>query len=150
MASEGRIGYKSKLAWGDGATPEIFTPIKEQLSVEPADTQTDEVEFSNQDSLNFRKEFKPSWIDGGELTVTFNYIPGEDSQSQLRDDRDAQTIRNYQLGIADPITGDVEETVTFAGWVKSFKLGTITPADRLEGTATIRVTGPETWALATP
>lgn len=146
--SNGRIGYKSKLAWGDGATPtEVFTPIAEQLSVEPADAQTDEVEFSNQDSLDFRKEFKPSWIDGGELTVTFNYIPGDTSQAKLREDRDSQTIRNWQLGIADPITGDVDETVTFQGWVKSFKLGTVSPADRLEGSGTIRVTGPEVWAV---
>jgi Lambda phage tail tube protein, TTP len=146
--SNGRIGYKSKLAWGDGATPtEVFTEIAEQLSVEPADTQTDEVEFSNQDSLDFRKEFKPSWIDGGELTVTCNYIPGDTTQAKLRDDRDGQIIRNWRINVADPLTGDINETITFQGWVKSFKLGTISPADRLECSGTIRVTGPETWVV---
>lgn len=145
--SQGRIGYKTKLAWGDGATPtEAFTEIAEQLTLEPADTQTDEVEFSNQDSDDFRKEFKPSWIDGGELTVTFNYIPGNTTQSNVRDDRDAQTIRNWRINLRDPVSNTVDQTITFAGWVKSFKLNTIDPASRMEGSATIRVTGPETWA----
>jgi hypothetical protein len=144
--SSGRIGYKTKLAWGNGASPEVFTEIAEQLTLEPADAQTDEVEFSNQDSTGFRKEFKPSWIDGGELTVTCNYIPGNASQAQMRTDRDNQTIRNWRINLRDPITGSIDQTITFAGWVKSFRLNTISPADRMEVSATIRVTGAETWA----
>lgn len=144
--SQGRVGYKSKLAYGDGGSPEVFTEIAEQTSLEPADAVADEVEFSNQDSVGFRKEFKPTWIDGGELSVTANYIPGNATQAQLRTDRDAQTVRNWRINLRDPIAGSIDQTITFAGFVKSFKLNTISPADKVEMAATIRVTGAETWS----
>jgi Lambda phage tail tube protein, TTP len=144
--SMGRVGYKTKLAYGDGATPtENFTEIAEQTSLEPADAVTDEVEFSNQDSLNFRKEWKPTWIDGGELTCTANYIPGNATQEAPRTDRDNQTIRNWRINVRDPITGSIDQTITFAGYVKGYKLNTISPADKVEVQITIRVTGAETW-----
>ena len=40
--SQGTIGYKSKLAWGDGGAPEVFTEVAEQVTCEPADPQFDE------------------------------------------------------------------------------------------------------------
>jgi hypothetical protein len=145
--SQGRIGYKSKLAYGDGGTPtELFTEVAEQTSLEPPDTTTDEVEFSNQDSPNYRKEFKPTWIDGGECVCTCNYIPSNITQQAPRTDRDNQTIRNWRINLRDPISGAIDQTITFQGYVKSYKLNTISPADKMELSFTVRVTGAETWA----
>lgn len=145
--SQGRVGYKSKLAAGDGATPtEVFTPIAEIVSIEPADATTEEVDFTNQDSVGWRKEFKPTWIDGGEVTAVCNYIPGDATQEAARDDRDAHTIRNWRILICEPVADVIDQHITFQGFVKTYKLDTISPSDPMRLTIVVRVTGPETWA----
>src|SRR5262245_33216322 len=106
------------MAYGDGGRPtEIFTAFEEENEHAHPDTLTEEVEFSNHDSLNYRKEFKPTWIDGGECVCTANYIPSNTTQQAPRTDRDNQTIRNWRINLRDPITGAIDQTITFAGYV---------------------------------
>ena len=122
--SEGRIGYKTKLAWGDGATPEVFTEIAEQISLEPADDADGRGRvLATRTRLNFRKEFKPSWIDGGELTRHLQLHPR--ATRRRRSSATIATPRPSATGGSTSATrspGRIDETVTFAGWVKSFKL----------------------------
>jgi tail tube protein len=145
--SQGRVGYKTKLAYGDGATPtEVFTEIAEQVTLEPANAVAEEVDFTNQDSPGWRKESKPTWIDGGELTCTCNYIPGDTTQEAVRDDWNAHTIRNWRLNIREPVADVIDETNTFQGYVKDWKLNTISPTEAMRVQFVVKVTGPETWA----
>ncbi len=144
--SLGIIGYKARIWKGDGATPEVFTPAPEVVSIDPADPQFDEAEFTHLESPNRRKEFKPTFSDGGEVKVEENYIPGDSFQQGVQTDRDAGTIRNFKISWADNETGAILRAVIFPGYVKSAKPGNTTTKERVPFNWTVRVTGAETWS----
>lgn len=72
--SEARLGYGTKLLMGDGGSPEVFAEIGEVGDFEDGDT-VEQVEVTNHQSPNRRREYIAALKDGAEISFPVNYIP---------------------------------------------------------------------------
>lgn len=72
--TQATLGYGSKLKLGDAAGAG-FADIGEITSAIMNEENTDLLEVTNHQSVGKRKEFIGAFIDGGEITITCNYIP---------------------------------------------------------------------------
>lgn len=75
MTTQARLGYSTKLLMGDAGSPEVFAEVGE-ITEGPDDEDSAElIEVTNHQSPNRRREYIGDLIDGGEITLTCNYIP---------------------------------------------------------------------------
>jgi len=146
MASQGMIGYKADIQYGDGATPEVFTSVFEVTSIDPSNPQFDEVEFTHLQSPNRTREFKPTFIDMGELACEANFVPSDPTHQQIFTDRASGIVRNWRYRIKDNISAAVLRTATFPGYVKSAKEGPVTTTDKIALTFSVRISGAVTYS----
>lgn len=149
--SDGIIGYKATISHSadSGVT---WTKMPEVTSIDPADPQYDEAEFTHLESTGRRREFKPTFVDGGEVSVECNYVDkianaGEAAkQAALRTLRDNGTVEYWKIEWRQNDTvGALLETCTFQAFVKSVKPGSITTTDPVKFSFVLRVTGAEVW-----
>lgn len=77
MTTQARLGYGSKLLIGDGGSPETFAEIGEITEGPDDGDSVDNIEVTNHQSPGRRKEYIGALIDGGDLTITVNYIPSD-------------------------------------------------------------------------
>lgn len=75
MTTEARLGYGTKLLFGDGGSPEQFAEIGEVTEGPDDEDSVDLEEVTNHQSPGRRREYIGQLIDGGEITLTCNYIP---------------------------------------------------------------------------
>lgn len=78
----GMIGYGSTVRIGRGATP-TWTELDLIGDLDLPDEQIDEVETTHMKSPGRRRQFISGLIDGGELTIPMNYIPGSTTDDLL-------------------------------------------------------------------
>lgn len=81
---DGMIGYGSTIRIGRGATP-TWTEIELVGDITLPDEQIDEVEITHMKSPGRRRQFIAGLLDGGEITVPMNYIPGSVTDVLLLD-----------------------------------------------------------------
>lgn len=81
---DGMIGYGSSVRVGRGATP-TWTEIELVGDIGLPDEQLDEVEITHMKSPGRRRQFIAGLIDGGEVTVPMNYIPGSPTDTLLHE-----------------------------------------------------------------
>ena len=145
MASNAVLGKGVQLKRGDGASPETFSLIPEMLSISEApDSTKDLVDVTNHDSGDNR-EYILGLGDGNEIQCEFNYTDpdtGGTQQDGLRDDKDNDTARNFQLlfpmfspDLLCSFTGLVRKVTPIPGLNEAIKLQ-----------VTIKVTGDAVWA----
>lgn len=98
MTTQARLGYGVKLRLGDGATPtETFAEIAEIKTLDDGDS-AEAVEVTNHQSPGRRKQFIPGLIDGDEISLTLNYIPGHATHSLAAGLRGLVGVqRNFRL-----------------------------------------------------
>ncbi len=142
-ATLGSIGYKSKAYREDSANPGTFLQIIEVKSIDPAEPQYDEAEFTHLESPSATKEFKPTMKDPGEVKFTCNAVQGNAVQQGIESDFYAgtTTVQSWRHEICDNVTGAVQKTYTYPAYIKSVKRGPISTSDPIELAITIRVTG---------
>lgn len=125
---------------GDGGGTEVFNAIGEVVSISglgggaPA-----EIDVTNLSSTG--KEFLMGIADAGEVSIDLNLDTGDTYQTQLRTDRAAQTLRNFQLDLTDSGT----TTISFAAYIKTFEVG-VAVDDKISLSVSLRVSGLETYA----
>jgi len=90
-------GVGTILARGDGASPEVFTPIAKIISVGGPDESKDELDDTTLDSTGGYKEFVSGLKDGGSLALALNFNPADAGQLALETDYAAGTKQNYKL-----------------------------------------------------
>ncbi len=135
-------GFGVQFKTGDGASPEVFTAVAEVLSVGGPTINRDVIEATHTDSLNNYKEFLSGLTDGGEVTVTMNFLPGDvtqDESSGIMGDFLVQTLRQYQ--IVFPTSPAV--TWTFAAFITGFEPDAPID-DRMTSSATFKLSGKPT------
>ena len=54
----------------------VYTAFTEPTEMTPPGTSRDSVDFTHFGSPDFFREFKPGLSDGGEMTMTYNLVPG--------------------------------------------------------------------------
>jgi predicted secreted protein len=101
------------------------------------------IEVTAHDSPNQYREFVKGLKDGGEVTITINYDPGNSTHSALDADFEEDDPRNYRIIV---LPGDADEhTWTFSGLITS--IGDEFPVDdRMEREVTFKISGKPTLA----
>lgn len=102
---------------GDGGGTEVFTTITRVVSISGVGNgASTEIDITDLSSAG--KEFLMGLKDEGEISLAINYDPDDAEQDGLRTDRDARTLRNFQIVMTDsPAT-----TISFSAYVKTFGL----------------------------
>lgn len=76
MATQARIGHGSSFLMGDSNSPGTWTEIAEITSITPPSVSRDVIDATNSDSPDRWREHIPGLLDGGEVTIEGNFIPG--------------------------------------------------------------------------
>ncbi len=152
--SAGFIGYKARLSRSTAGNAGPWTAIPETKSFNPGEKTVDEAEFTHLESPGKVREFKPTFSDGGTMTVVCNYLdPLLDAAGAA-----VQTALFAALGVENADyywkiewkkndeTGTVLRTVIFPGYVSSAKPPDTTTSDPVEFNFSVRVTGAEVWS----
>lgn len=137
--SEAVITNGTTVQVGDGAVPEVFTPIAEVVDIDPPSGEAAEVEVTHLTSD--AKEFRGGLRDFGSGTMTVNLIDDDASQQQLEDDLATGEIRNYRIV---PPAASTAVPRAFAAFVKAFKLAQIAIDQPYRAVITLRASGPVT------
>lgn len=100
------------------------------------------IEVTAHDSPNGYREFVKGLKDGGEVTATLNYNPGNSTHSQLDADFEEDALRNYRITI---LPGEADEhSWTFSGLITA--IGDSFPVDdRMERDVTFKISGKPTY-----
>jgi len=140
------IGKGILFSRGDGASPEQFVKVAEVVNVSPPALSRDSVQATHTDSPGGAHEYIPGLRDGGECTVTVNFLPANATQGNasgglLHDYNNQDVARNYRVTFPNsPAT-----TWTFAGFITGFQ--PVAPIDdRMTAEITFKVTGVPTIA----
>lgn len=92
--------HGTKLARGDGASPEVFTAIANLTSIDLS-SSTDMLDVSNHDTANNSREFIPGYHDPGSVSFSGHYDPADATHDEtaagLSGDHQARTAANYQF-----------------------------------------------------
>lgn len=141
MATSAISAHGTQLKVGDGADPEVFTTIAEVKDISGPPQTMDTEEVTNHDSGGW-KEYIPTLLDAGEVTFDVNYT-GDTSQTSLRTDQQARTLRTWNI----VIPFDTPETLEFSGYITNFSYN-FPVAGVASGSLTIKVTGAITSTTA--
>lgn len=136
------VAFGTVLAFGDGGNVEVFTKIGQVKDISGPNMSRDTIDVTNHDSPNGYKEFLASLRDGGEVTFTVEYDPGDPNHDQstgLLYLFGLNVRTNFQLIF--PVTASVGFWgYTFTGLVTAF--GAKAPVDgSLTADMTIKVAG---------
>ena len=140
------VGTKfTELRRGNGADPEVFTPVKEVVSwTGPAETAS-QIEVTSLQSP--AKEFISGLRDGGEVTLELNFIPSDAGQQGLRTDLSSGTTRNFELVLPDNTVDADRTTIEFAAIVTSFQIqGGVDAA--VKASCTLKISGEATYTYS--
>ncbi|MDX3689952.1 phage tail tube protein [Streptomyces europaeiscabiei] len=91
----GLDAFGTQLQRGDGATPEVFTPLANVTDITPPGIERETYDVTAHDSEDAWREFIGGLKDGGEVELDLNYDPRE-HDSLLSDFADA-VPRNYKV-----------------------------------------------------
>jgi hypothetical protein len=140
--TEARIGWGGKLYLGTANTEVSLVELSEVREVGFPQDEADEHEVTHLLSPGRRKEFIQGLIDGGEMTATFNYVPGGTTDLALTDAKDTGTTRKIKIVIPDDSgTGAADWNMVTSVFVKKYAPDTMEPNAPITATATFRVTG---------
>lgn len=119
----------------------VYVAIANVSDLSGPSRQRDAIEVTAHDSPDQYREFVKGLKDGGEVTATINYDPGQATHGQLDSDFEEHDLRNYQIVV---LPGDVNEhTWTFSALITD--LGDSFPVDdRMEREVTFKISGKPT------
>lgn len=123
----------------DGAG--TFVTVANVSDLSGPSRQRDAIEVTAHDSPDQYREFVKGLKDGGEVTATINYNPGNTTHQALDDDFEEDALRDYQVvllpGEADEHTWEFSALITDLG--DSFPID-----DRMERDVTFKISGKPT------
>ena len=124
MSSNAWWAYGSELKIGDDGTTEAFTKVAEIIDISGPSMSRDAIEVTNQDSPSGWREFIPGLRNGGEVSLTANWIPVSGTQdgtsgvlSKFTDD----ILHNWQIITADDGSSGTMD-IDFAAIVTNFSI----------------------------
>lgn len=116
---------------------EAFTTIAEVTGLGGPGETLELIDATHMESPSGYREYIPSLLDSGEISVDLNFLPGTAGQTGLRSDLVNKVRRNFEMVWTD---GD-STTYSFAGYVTNIE-PSASIDDKLSASATIKVTGP--------
>lgn len=91
----GLDAFGTQLQRGDGATPEVFTPLANVADITPPGIERETYDVTAHDSPEAWREFIGGLKDGGEVEIEVNYDPRE--HDNLIADFADSAPRNYKI-----------------------------------------------------
>lgn len=143
---EASIGWGGEFHLSTDDTTGNLVELVQVVSFGLPNETTDEVETTHLKSPGRRKEYISGLRDGGEVSVTFNYRPGSTTDTMLRDAKAAGDTRAIRFVI--PENGTAAYQIDTTAYVSGYDRGEVAAGDKMEATATFRITGDETQAAA--
>lgn len=128
-------GFGTLLKLGDEASPEVWTTIAEITGLTGPGEKLDLIECTHMESPSNYKEYIPSLVDGGEVSIDLNFLPGNSVQQSIRTAMTARTKKHFQITWTN--TGGTK--YAFYGYVTSFQ-PSAKINDKLSASITIKVT----------
>lgn len=143
MTSSAFWAFGSILQLGNGATPEVFSAIAEITELVPPKMSKDSIEVTNHDSTNAWREFLPGMRDGGEVTLTANWLPTnatQDGTTGILESFTDDDNHNWKIIAPDTII-----TISFSGHVTAFE-PELPMEEQGKLSVTIKISGPVTFS----
>lgn len=134
MASAGIAAKDTAITWNSTAVPELD-------NIELTGSRGEKIDITNHDSADDYREYVLGLLDGGNITLTGNFLPGNANQTALITDHYSRTARTWVITYPDTGTA----TFTGSGLVESFRV-TAPVAGKLGVEFTISISGKPTFA----
>lgn len=125
-----RSGFGALLKRGDGGSPEVFTTVAEVVNIGAVETRMNLADATHMESPDQHMERIPTLLESSDISLELNYLPGDTTQTNLRNDVMNRTLRNFQITIPGS-----SRVVSFAAFVSQ-----IGPAFPHDGKMTQNVT----------
>jgi predicted secreted protein len=118
-----------------------FVKIANVSDLSGPEREREAIEVTAHDSPDQYREFVKGLKDGGEVSITLNYNPGDSGHKALDADFEEDGLRDYQVVL---LPGDADEhTWEFSALITS--LGDSFPVDdRMEREVTVKISGKPT------
>lgn len=118
--------------------------IAELTSIGSPALKLDTKEVTNHQSANSYREYIGTLLDGGEVSISGNFIASDtNGQIGLIDDMNNKTLQSFVITFPAAITA----TWTFSALVTAFEMGEMTPDGSIEFSATLKISGKPTLAI---
>jgi predicted secreted protein len=142
------MGYAT--GWGGQAHLHNGTTLTELIGVTsvamPEDT-VDEIDVTTLKAAGRRKEFISGLIDGGTIEIEMNFVPNSATDILCRAAKDAGDSRAWKIVVPDD-DGTPLRKYEGSGFVKGYKINTLSPNEAMTATLMIRTNGAVTEAAA--
>lgn len=112
MATDARIGHGSKFRIGDPDTPGTFTEMAEITSITPPSISRDVIDATHSASPDRWREHIPGLIDGGEVSIEGNFVPGSAGDLLLIAAQTDDDVRPYQIEFPNGVIWEFEAFCT--------------------------------------
>lgn len=142
MATNAKIGHGTLFKVGDGATPEEFTALLEQVEIPGFEIAMDALDATHMDSPDAFREYIAGLGDAGEIAITAHFIEtGGDVPNNFTALK-ARTAKNYQLVFPGGAVFQCAGIVTGLSVVPTMD-------DKMTATFTYKFSGVPTFTKAT-
>jgi predicted secreted protein len=132
------IGYGTVVEVGDGGSPEVFSPFGELVSLTPPPYSRDAVDSTHMQSDHKFREFVPGLRDGGEMSFTINFIPGDATSDLVAAHATDDTLTQWRMVFPNA------EMWSFFAYLTGFAAEV--PLDgKMSATVRVRVSGAPSW-----
>lgn len=136
-ATAADTGFGTTFAYDSGGGS--YVSLGELTAVSPPNMTRETVDATHMGSTSGFREHIGGMRDGGEASVTINYVPSGTSYDALKANILSDTAVNYKITFPD------SSTVIFSALIT--ELGTEIPmADKMSCSAKFKVTGVPTWS----
>jgi len=134
MTTEARIGHGAKFRVATPEAPTIYLDLAEVTNIGPPPMTRDVIDATHMDSPDGWREFIAGLKDGGEASITLNFVPGGATDARLRE---MQTeLEPSPIKIAFPSGSEWGFTAFCTGYTPQMPVD-----DKMTADCTFKVTG---------
>jgi predicted secreted protein len=138
--SQAFAGRGSQLQRGNGASPQVYTPIAELKKITRSGSKADMADVTNMESGAYR-EVLPTLLTPGEISFEGNYIPADATQQQMQSDFNNQTKASWQIVLPNSLG-----TWTFEAYVTALDIPDLQVDKEASITGKLTITGAPAFA----
>ena len=121
----------------------VYSKVAEVISISGPELSAEQIEVTSLDSTGGYKEFIPGLLDGGTVSISFNYVDGNTNQEALRTrvSTASQGALSYRVQLPDsPLS-----YVTFDAIVESFSMS-IESGSAITVECSVKISGAPVWS----
>ena len=152
MASNAWWAYGSEFQVKDGSDGSTWMAVAEILDISGPNMSMESIDVSSQDGSNGWRDFVPGWRDGGEVSISANWLPAHETQGDGTAVSEAEgilqsfeddNVHDFQIVTADDGSAGTL-TVGLSGIITSFNT-TLPLTEQAKLDFSIKITGAVTF-----